>query len=105
MHRLTAHCRSFQGNYFFRLSRYQAEIEQLLSSEEFVQPAARRNEVGGVGRVAGLESPPLLLSSKECLQPAARRNEVGGVGGRQAVHPPSCFATNAPEPTVTEDSC
>ena len=34
-----------QGNYFFRLSRYQKEIEELLSREDFVQPAARRNEV------------------------------------------------------------
>lgn len=35
-----------QGNYFFRLSRYQKEIEALLvGNEEFVQPASRRNEV------------------------------------------------------------
>ncbi|GAX73560.1 hypothetical protein CEUSTIGMA_g1011.t1 [Chlamydomonas eustigma] len=35
-----------EGNYFFRLSRYQNEIEQLLTSnEDFVQPAARRNEL------------------------------------------------------------
>ncbi len=35
-----------QGNYFFKLSRYQKEIEALLHDESFVQPASRRNEVG-----------------------------------------------------------
>jgi hypothetical protein len=39
-----------QGNYFFRVSRYQAEIEELLTrggaQDSFVQPASRRNEVG-----------------------------------------------------------
>jgi methionyl-tRNA synthetase len=39
-------CLYCQGNYFFRLSRYQKEIEELLiGNEDFVQPAARRNEV------------------------------------------------------------
>jgi len=35
-----------EGNYFFRLSKYQKEIEELLAEgSEFVQPAARRNEL------------------------------------------------------------
>ena len=43
---------SLQLNYFFRLSRYQKEIEELLSSDDFVQPVARRNEV----RARGLQT-------------------------------------------------
>lgn len=34
-----------EGNYFFKLSRYQKEIEDYVSSNECVQPAARRNEL------------------------------------------------------------
>lgn len=34
-----------QSNYFFRLSKYQKEVEALLASEDFVQPVSRRNEV------------------------------------------------------------
>ncbi|KAG1681638.1 hypothetical protein FOA52_014147 [Chlamydomonas sp. UWO 241] len=34
-----------EGNYFFRLSKYQKEIEELLASETFVQPVSRRNEL------------------------------------------------------------
>lgn len=37
-----------EENYFFALSKYQAQLEQLLEgSEDFVQPASRRNEVLG----------------------------------------------------------
>ncbi|GLC44167.1 hypothetical protein PLESTB_000900900 [Pleodorina starrii] len=34
-----------EANYFFRLSKYNKEIEELLSREDFVQPASRRNEL------------------------------------------------------------
>jgi methionyl-tRNA synthetase len=37
-----------EENYFFALSKYQAQLEALLEgSEGFVQPASRRNEVLG----------------------------------------------------------
>jgi methionyl-tRNA synthetase len=37
-----------EENYFFALSKYQAQLEALLEgSESFVQPASRRNEVLG----------------------------------------------------------
>ncbi|EFJ50750.1 hypothetical protein VOLCADRAFT_58186 [Volvox carteri f. nagariensis] len=34
-----------EANYFFRLSKYSKWIEELLSREDFVQPASRRNEL------------------------------------------------------------
>ncbi|KAG2446032.1 hypothetical protein HXX76_000634 [Chlamydomonas incerta] len=34
-----------EANYFFRLSKYSKEIEELLSRDDFVQPASRRNEL------------------------------------------------------------
>lgn len=34
-----------EGNYFFRLSRYQKEVEDYVSSGDSVQPVARRNEL------------------------------------------------------------
>jgi methionyl-tRNA synthetase len=34
-----------EENYFFRLSRYQTDVEALLESEHFMQPLERRNEV------------------------------------------------------------
>ena len=38
---------AMQANYFFRLSKYQKEIEALLTKEAgFVKPDSRRNEVG-----------------------------------------------------------
>ncbi len=36
-----------EENWFFRLSRYQGELERLVRETDFVQPAARRNEVLG----------------------------------------------------------
>ena len=43
---LRHHCIAVQSNYFFRLSKYQPEVEALLAGDDFVQPASRRNEVG-----------------------------------------------------------
>lgn len=37
-----------EDNWFFRLSRYQADLERLVRHTDFVQPAARRNEVLGL---------------------------------------------------------
>jgi methionyl-tRNA synthetase len=37
-----------EENWFFRLSRYQQPLEELVRETDFVQPAARRNEVLGV---------------------------------------------------------
>ncbi|HET6316468.1 MAG TPA: methionine--tRNA ligase, partial [Chloroflexota bacterium] len=37
-----------EENWFFRLSRYQAQLERLVRETDFVQPLARRNEVLGV---------------------------------------------------------
>ncbi|GFR46467.1 hypothetical protein Agub_g8043 [Astrephomene gubernaculifera] len=34
-----------EANYFFRLSKYSKEVEELLLREDFVQPASRRNEL------------------------------------------------------------
>lgn len=34
-----------ESNYFFRLSKYQPEVEALLAGDDFVQPASRRNEL------------------------------------------------------------
>jgi len=34
-----------EENYFFRLSRYQAQVEALLANDDFMRPAERRNEV------------------------------------------------------------
>src|SRR5207302_6153300 len=39
-----------EENWFFRLSRYQTQLEHLVGETEFVQPVARRNEVLGVLR-------------------------------------------------------
>ena len=39
-----------EENYFFRLSRYQSELEQLVGTTDFVQPVSRRNEVLSVLR-------------------------------------------------------
>lgn len=39
-----------EENWFFRLSRYQDALEQLVRETDFVQPIARRNEVLGVIR-------------------------------------------------------
>ncbi len=39
-----------EENYFFRLSRYQRELERLVGETDFVQPAHRRNEVLAVLR-------------------------------------------------------
>ncbi|KAL4424484.1 hypothetical protein ABPG77_006793 [Micractinium sp. CCAP 211/92] len=36
-----------EENYFFALSKYQAQLEELCSSPDFVQPESRRNEVLG----------------------------------------------------------
>ena len=85
--------RSFQGNYFFRLSRYQAEIEKLLSSEEFVQPAARRNEVGG--RRGWCRFPPQVATVEEFGQLEARWNAVLAQADGQAMHPPSFVDVSA----------
>jgi methionyl-tRNA synthetase len=47
VHRLR--CEQLQEqNWFFRLSKYQDQLEHLVRETEFVQPAARRNEVLGV---------------------------------------------------------
>jgi len=34
-----------EANYFFRLSKYQRQIEELIAETDFVQPLSRRNEV------------------------------------------------------------
>lgn len=36
-----------EANYFFKLSRYQKELEELIENTDFVQPESRRNEVLG----------------------------------------------------------
>eukprot|EP00798_Chlamydomonas_sp_ICE-L_P023172 gene23172-30383_t len=44
-----------EGNYFFRLSKYEAEIQALLSENStFVQPETRRNEVSSSGGGCGV---------------------------------------------------
>eukprot|EP00967_Tisochrysis_lutea_P013258 scaffold14797_cov20-Tisochrysis_lutea.AAC.1 len=57
---LSAGCKN--ANYFFRLSRYQKEIEELLTQQAgFVRPESRRNEgnVHGAGSKGKREEPRL----------------------------------------------
>jgi hypothetical protein len=56
-----------EDNYFFRLSRYAPQIEDMLAGEQgFVEPVARRNEVRGLksavcAHAGGLLVPPCSL--------------------------------------------
>lgn len=56
-----------EENYFFALSKYQAQLEELLEgSEGFVQPASRRNEVLG------------WVREGECLNSACQDRQISG---------------------------
>jgi hypothetical protein len=83
-----------EENYFFALSKYQAQLEALLEAggdDGFVQPASRRNEVLGWVRegetqqgcivcfmITGFGVCTAVSSEDGVLQPASRRKEVLG---------------------------
>ncbi len=52
-----------QENYFFRLTKYRQQLEELLANEDFVQPDSRRNEV----RLHPLAHRPPIVGAQSLL--------------------------------------